>query len=173
PDLMCLGKGLTGGYLPMAATLTSEQVFAAFLGQVEEGRTFYYGHTYTGNPLAAAVAIANLKVFDEEQVVARVGPLAEQLRRGLSRFAAHPHVADIRQWGLMAGVELMEEVQRCQPFAPAAQVGARIAMAARQAGVIVRPLGDVLVFMPPLSIDASEISLLLDAVYGATIEIVG
>jgi adenosylmethionine-8-amino-7-oxononanoate transaminase len=173
PDLMCLGKGLTGGYLPMAATLASEQVFTAFLGRPEERRTFYYGHTYTGNPLAAAVALANLKVFDEERTVARVAPVAQHLGRGLSRFAAHRHVADIRQWGLMAGVELMEVPHLRQCFAPEAQVGARIAMAARRAGVIVRPLADVLVFMPALSIDTTQIDLLLNAVYDATIEIVG
>ena len=173
PDLMCLGKGLTGGYLPMAATLASEQVFAAFLGRPEERRAFYYGHTYTGNPLAAAVALANLKVFDEEQVIARVRPLAAHLAGGLTRFAAHRHVAEIRQWGLMAGVELMEAPAQRQPFPAAAQIGARIAMAARRAGVIVRPLGDVLVFMPPLSITGAEIDLLLDAVHGATIEIMG
>ena len=174
PDLMCLGKGITGGYLPLAATLATQRVFDAFLGRPEEFRAFYYGHTYTGNPLAAAVAIANLEIFRDEQVIQRIQPVIEQLRSGLdSRFGGHRCVADIRQWGMMAGVELMESPRDRHPFPYAAQVGARIARAARQAGVVVRPLGDVMVFMPPLSVTAAEIDKLLEAVFEATCKVVG
>ncbi len=174
PDLMCLGKGITGGYLPLAATLTAERIFEAFLGSPQEFRAFYYGHTYTGNPLAAAVASANLAIFREEHLIEAIQPKIAILRRALeSRFAAHRNAADIRQWGLMAGVELMESVRERRPFAYAAQTGARIASAARKFGVVVRPLGDTLIFMPPLSITSDEIEMLTDAVFRATCEIVG
>jgi adenosylmethionine-8-amino-7-oxononanoate aminotransferase len=168
PDLLCLGKGITGGYLPLAATIATERIFEMFLGRPEEFRALYYGHTYSGNPLAAAVALANLQVFRDEHVLEAIPPKIELLRVALqSRFGDHPNVADIRQWGLMAGVELMQSPQTRRPFPYAAQTGARISRAARNLGVIVRPLGDVLVFMPPLSITAEEIELLSEAVYGA------
>ena len=172
PDLLCLGKGITGGYLPLAATISSEEIFAAFLGEPQEFRAFYYGHTYTGNPLAAAVAIANLQVFRDEQVIERTQPLISQLKSGLAkRFAAHPHVADIRQWGMMAGVELMDDPPARRAFPYERLTGAQVARTARKAGVLIRPLGDVMVFMPPLSITAAEIDLLLDATLAAINEI--
>ena len=174
PDLMCLGKGITGGYMPLAATLANERVFEAFLGEPEEFRAFYYGHTYTGNPLATAVALANLEIFRSERVLDRIQPLIDHLREALAkRFAGHSRVADIRQAGLMAGVELMENPERRRPWPVAAQVGARICRAARKYGVILRPLGDVLVFVPPLSITEQEIDLMLDAALHGVGEIVG
>jgi adenosylmethionine-8-amino-7-oxononanoate aminotransferase len=174
PDLLCLGKGITGGYLPLAATLATERIFEEFLGRPEEFRAFYYGHTYTGNPLAASVAQANLEIFRDEHVIEAIQPKIETLRSALrSRFGRHPRVADIRQWGLMAGVELMQSPADRRPFPYAEQTGARIAKAARKASVVVRPLGDVLVFMPPLSITEPEIEMLVDAVFAATGEIVG
>jgi adenosylmethionine-8-amino-7-oxononanoate aminotransferase len=172
PDLLCLGKGITGGYLPLAATISSEEIFAAFLGEPQEFRAFYYGHTYTGNPLAAAVAVANIRVFRDERVIERTQPLISQLQAGLARrFGAHPHVADIRQWGMMAGVELMDDpaVRRVYPYGRL--TGAQAARAARKSGVLIRPLGDVMVFMPPLSITAAEIDLLLDATLEAVNEV--
>jgi adenosylmethionine---8-amino-7-oxononanoate aminotransferase len=174
PDLLCLGKGITGGYLPLAATIATDRIFQAFLGRPEEFRAFYYGHTYTGNPLAAAVALANLGVFRDERVIETMQPKIELLHAALhSRFGPHRKVADIRQWGLMAGVEIMESPKERRSFPYAAQTGARIAKAARKAGVVVRPLGDVMVFMPPLSITADEIEILIDAVFNAACEIVG
>jgi adenosylmethionine-8-amino-7-oxononanoate aminotransferase len=164
PDLLCLGKGITGGYLPLAATLSSEAIFTAFLGEPQEFRAFYYGHTYTGNPLAAAVAVANLQVFRDEQVIERMQPLISQLKSGLAqRFAAHPHVADIRQWGMMAGVELMDEPATRRAYPYELQTGARAARAARKSGILIRPLGDVMIFMPPLSITGAEGDRLMDA----------
>jgi adenosylmethionine---8-amino-7-oxononanoate aminotransferase len=172
PDILCLGKGITGGYLPLAATISNEEIFAAFLGEPEEFRAFYYGHTYTGNPLAAAVATANLQVFCDEQVIARTQPLISQLKAGLAKcFAAHPHVADIRQWGMMAGVELMDDPATRRAFPYERLTGARAARAARKSGFLIRPLGDVMVFMPPLSITATEIDLLLDATLAGVNEI--
>jgi adenosylmethionine-8-amino-7-oxononanoate aminotransferase len=163
PDLMCLGKGVTGGYLPLAATLATERIFAAFLGEPDEYRAFYYGHTYTGNPLAASVALANLAIFSEERVIDRSLPLIAQLSEGLrSRFEAHPQVADLRQCGLMAAVELMENPAERQAFPVERQTGANVIRRARKAGVIIRPLGDVIVLMPPLSITRDELETLLD-----------
>ena len=174
PDLLCLGKGITGGYLPLAATLSTEEIFSAFLGEPQEFRAFYYGHTYTGNPLAAAVALANLKIFRDESVVDRLQPLISRMKSGMAeRFAAHPHVADIRQWGMMAGIELMEDPAAKRAYPYERLIGAQVAKAARKAGVLMRPLGDVIVFMPPLSITASEIDLLLDATLEAIDEVTG
>lgn len=172
PDVLCLGKGITGGYLPLAATLTSEQIFSAFLGAPQEFRALYYGHTYTGNPLAAAVAKANLQIFRDERVVERTQPLIGRMKAGLAeRFGTHPQVADIRQWGLMAGLELMDDPVAKRAYPYERLVGAQVARAARKAGVLMRPLGDVMVFMPPLSITAAEIDLLLDATLEAVNEI--
>jgi adenosylmethionine-8-amino-7-oxononanoate aminotransferase len=174
PDLLCLGKGITGGYLPLAATLASEAIFSAFLGEPQEFRAFFYGHTYTGNPLAAAVATANLRIFRDERVVERTQPLSDRMKRGLAdRFAAHPHVADIRQWGMMAGVELMDDPSARRAYPYERLTGAKVARAARKGGILIRPLGDVMVFVPPLSITAAEIDLLLDATLEAIDEVVG
>lgn len=174
PDLLCLGKGITGGYLPLAATVSSEQIFSAFLGEPREFRAFYYGHTYTGNPLAAAVARANLQIFREERVVERTQSLISRMKSGLAdRFAAHPHVADVRQWGMMAGVELMDDPRAKRAYPYERLIGAQVARAARKAGVLMRPLGDVIVFVPPLSITAAEIDLMLDAAREAIDEVTG
>jgi adenosylmethionine-8-amino-7-oxononanoate aminotransferase len=172
PDILCLGKGITGGYLPLAATLTTEEIFSAFLAPYDEFKTFFHGHTYTGNPLACAVAIANLEIFERENVVqrvqARAAQLSELLRRG---FAELPHVGDIRQWGLMVGIELVRDVSRRIAYDPAERIGARVVAEARRCGVIVRPLGDVIVLMPPLSITSDQLAELCRAVRQAIIDI--
>ena len=173
PDLLCLGKGITGGYLPLAATLATENIFAAFLGEPRDFRAFYYGHTYTGNPLATAVARANLALFRDEKIIDRIQPRIAQMATGLrARFADLPQVADIRQQGLMVGIELMEDPARKIPFPPEQMIGHRIITRARDKGVVIRPLGDVIILMPPLSISAEELDFLLDAVRDATREIV-
>jgi len=172
PDLLCLGKGITAGYMPLAATLASEEIFNAFLGEVGEFRAFYYGHTYTGNPLAAAVAAANLKLFRDQAVVERLAPRIALLARALDdEIAGAPNVADVRQLGLMVGIELMREPARKKRYDPAEQMGARVARAARKAGVLIRPLGDVVVLMPPLSIEEHEIRHLVSAVGQAIREV--
>ncbi|HVN63179.1 MAG TPA: adenosylmethionine--8-amino-7-oxononanoate transaminase [Candidatus Binataceae bacterium] len=172
PDLMCLGKGITGGYLPMAATLATEKIFGAFLGEPEEFRAFYYGHTYTGNPLAAAVALANLKIFRDEQVIERIQPRILQLTNGLrERFGGLAHVADIRQCGMMVGIELMQDIARRVPYKVEQQIGVAVIKAARKAGVVIRPLGNVIVLMPPLSITEDELELLLDVTHAAIADV--
>jgi adenosylmethionine-8-amino-7-oxononanoate aminotransferase len=165
PDFLCLAKGLTGGYLPLAATLTTDEVFAAFLGRPEEGRTFYHGHTYTGNPLGAAAALANLGRFESAGTLAALPEKVERLRSHLARIAALPHVGDVRQQGLMAGIELVQDRATKRPFPPERRTGAEVCRAARDRGVLLRPLGDVVVLMPPLAIDRSLLDRLCGVVH--------
>lgn len=164
PDLLCLGKGLTGGYLPMSATLATDAIWQAFLGTYAASRTFYHGHTYSANPLAAAVALATLDVFDDEQTLATLQPKIDRLAAHLSRLAAHPHVGDVRQCGLMAGVELVQDRASQQPYAWAEKRGYRVCDHARTEGVWLRPLGNVVVIMPPLAITLEELDRICAAV---------
>jgi adenosylmethionine-8-amino-7-oxononanoate aminotransferase len=161
PDFLCLAKGLTGGYLPLAATLTTDEVHAAFYGTAAEGKTFFHGHTYGGNPLGAAVALANLRVFDEESTLARLGPKIARLAEHLAEFATLEHVGDVRQCGLIGGVELVADKASKTPYPWAEQIGARVCTRARAAGLLIRPLGDVLVIMPPLAIQVEELDTML------------
>jgi adenosylmethionine---8-amino-7-oxononanoate aminotransferase len=165
PDFLCLAKGLTGGYLPLAATLTTEEVYAAFLGRAEEGRTFYHGHTYTGNPLGAAVALANLELLQNAGTLEALPAKIDRLRSHLERMAQLPHVGDIRQRGLMAGIELVEDRATKQRFPAERRMGAQVCQAARAQGVLLRPLGDVIVVMPPLAIDISLLDRLCEVLY--------
>ncbi len=157
PDLMCLAKGITGGYLPLAATLASDEIYRAFLGEYQEFKTFFHGHTYTGNPLAAAVGLASLDIFEKERLIEALVPKVELLTRLLAGMAGHPHVGDIRQRGLMVGIELVRDRGSREPWPPAQRIGHRVILAARRLGVILRPLGDVIVLMPPLSISLAEL----------------
>jgi len=162
PDLLCLGKGISGGYLPLAATLVREEIFQAFLAPYENFRAFFHGHTYTGNPLACAVGLASLQVFDEERVLARVEERAALLRERLAEWIAPlAHVGDVRQWGLMVGIELVAERASRAPYPAAARIGHRVILAARERGVILRPLGNVIVLMPPLCVGAGEVEELV------------
>jgi adenosylmethionine---8-amino-7-oxononanoate aminotransferase len=155
PDLLCVGKGITGGYLPLAATLSTERIYEGFLGRPEDHRTFFHGHTYTGNPLACAAGIASLELFERERTIERLQPKIELLARTLAhRIAVLPTVAEVRQRGFMVGIELVSND-------PAQQLGHRVARAARRRGAIIRPLGDVLVLMPPLSISEAELARLV------------
>jgi adenosylmethionine-8-amino-7-oxononanoate aminotransferase len=162
PDLLCLAKGITGGYLPLAATLATDEVYQAFLGEYEEFKTFFHGHTYTGNPLAAAVGLASLDIFVQDRVLEGLPAKIEQLGGRLQKMAAHPHVGDIRQRGLMVGLELVAHKGSREPFPPARRTGHRVILAARQLGAILRPLGDVIVLMPPLCITPEELDRLGD-----------
>ena len=164
PDFMCVAKGLTGGYLPLAATLTTEQVYEGFLGRFEEFRTFFHGHTYTGNPLACAAALATLDVFEEERTLERLQPKIELLSECLEPIAALPGVADVRQRGLMVGIELAG-------FPVEARAGHQVTLAARERGAIVRPLGDVVVLMPPLTITSQELTQIVEALCEAIDEV--
>ena len=154
PDLLCLAKGITGGYLPLAATLATERVYEAFLGEFEEFKTFFHGHTYTGNPLACAAALASLDVFEEERTLERLQPKIELLGELLEPLKAHPSVAQIRQRGFMVGIEL-------DGFPLEARIGHQVTLEARRRGAIIRPLGDVVVLMPPLSISEADLTRLV------------
>jgi adenosylmethionine-8-amino-7-oxononanoate aminotransferase len=162
PDLMCLAKGITGGYLPLAATLATERIYEGFLGEFEEFRTFFHGHTYTGNPLACAAALATLDVFEEERTLERLGEKIAVLRELLRPLTGLPAVREVRQCGFMVGIELTD-------FPLAARIGHRVTLEARARGAIVRPLGDVVVLMPPLAISAGELRRLV-AIVGDAIE---
>jgi adenosylmethionine-8-amino-7-oxononanoate aminotransferase len=167
PDFLCLAKGLTGGYLPLAATLTTDEVYHAFLGPAEARRTFYHGHTYTGNPLGAATALASLDLLKQPTGLAALPEKIQRLARHLDRLRDLPHVGEIRQKGLMAGIELVRDRQAREPFDPQFRMGQRVCLAARAQGVWIRPLGDVVVVMPPLAIDGSLLDRLGDVLYNA------
>lgn len=168
PDLLCVAKGLTGGTLPLAATLCTDEVFSAFLFPRQDLRTFFHGHTYTGNPLACAAALANLSIFDEEKTLEHVAHLSACLERELRAFEPLPWVAEVRRRGLMTGIELHD---RGQPFATDLFIGSRVADAARKHGIIMRPLGDTLVWMPPLSTTETEIVHLARSTRAAILEV--
>jgi adenosylmethionine-8-amino-7-oxononanoate aminotransferase len=165
PDLMCLGKGLTGGYLAMAATVATDDIFEAFLGTYAESKTFFHGHTFGGNPLAAAVALANLDVFDEEQTLKQLSPKIAQLSDHLQDFASHPHVGDVRQCGFVAGIELVADRATQQPYPWAEKRGHLVCQRALERGVWLRPLGNVVVIMPPLTTTADELDQICTAVH--------
>jgi adenosylmethionine---8-amino-7-oxononanoate aminotransferase len=165
PDFMALGKGISGGYLPLAATLTTEKIYEAFLGPVEQGRTFFHGHTYTGNPLGCAAGLASLDIFERERTLERLPAKIERLRKGLERFRELEAVGDVRQIGLVAGIELVRDRARRESFPSAQRVGMQVIKEARTRGVMLRPLGDVIVLLPPLAISDDEMALLLDVTY--------
>jgi len=164
PAFLCIAKGLTGGYLPLAATLTNDEIYRAFLGRAQEGKTFFHGHTFTGNPLGCAVALASLRKLREEllpQLPARIATF----QRLLKRFRDLELVGDIRQKGLLAGIELVANRVTRELFPDALQVGKQLCRLAREQGVLIRPLRDTIVIMPPLAIDESLLEQLLDIVY--------
>lgn len=164
PDFLCLAKGLTAGYLPMAATLTTERVWNAFLGQHTDRRTFFHGHTYGGNPLAAAVGLASLDIFRDEQVLASLPPKIERLRGHAERLARLEHVGGVRQCGLLVGFDIVADKATAMAYPWQEKRGMQACLAARRHGALLRPLGDVVVIMPPLSISLDE----LDALAAAT-----
>jgi len=165
PDIMALAKGISGGYLPLAATLTTEKIYEGFLGRQEEFKTFFHGHTYTGNPLACASAIASLEIFEEEQLLEKLREKIDHFTRRLVQFKSLDHVGDVRQCGIMAGIELVADRETKEPYPVKDRMGYRVIMEARKRGLIIRPLSDVVVLMPPLSISMEELDRLCDITY--------
>ena len=164
PDLLCLAKGLTGGYLPMAATLATDEIWQAFLGEYARSKSFFHGHTYGGNPLGAAVALATLDVFDQEQTLARLPQKTTLLAEHLRRIERLPHVGNVRQCGLIGAIELVRDTQSKQPYAWSERRGIRVCDHARGKGVLLRPLGNVIVVMPPLAISTEQLDRIMAAV---------
>jgi adenosylmethionine-8-amino-7-oxononanoate aminotransferase len=164
PDLLCLAKGLTGGYLPLAATLATDRIWQAFLGTYESSRTFFHGHTYGGNPLGAAAAVATLEVFEQEHTLANLQPKIARLQEHLARISVHPNVGDVRQLGFIAGIELVGDRVTREPFPWTERRGQRVCDYAISQGVWLRPLGNVVVIMPPLSISLEELDRICLAV---------
>jgi len=168
PDIVCLGKGITGGYLPLAATLTTNQVYEAFLGEADENKTFYHGHTYTGNQLSCSVALKNIELMEKRQLVENVRKKAEFLAKKLEMLYELPIVGDIRQKGLMTGIEIVQDRNTKEIFPRSEMIEHRIILEARKRGLIIRPLGPVLTFIPVLAMTEEQmetaVSILFDSI---------
>jgi len=162
PDIMAISKGIAAGYLPLAATVTVDKVYSAFLGSYSELKTFFHGHTFTGNPLACAVALKSLELFQQDNLLAELQPKIARLKQGLDDFKLMSHVGDVRQCGLAAGIELVENRDTCSPYPWEEQIGIRVCLEARKRGVFTRPLGNTIVIFPPLVISNSELDMLLN-----------
>jgi adenosylmethionine-8-amino-7-oxononanoate aminotransferase len=167
PDIMCLGKGITAGYLPLAATLTTQEIFDAFLGGVGEHKTFYHGHTYTGNALGCAAALASLELFEQNKVLESLPAKIELIGRCFSKLNELPFVGDVRQCGLMGGIEIVKDKASKESFDFERRIGARLCLSMRAEGLMLRPLGDCVVVMPPVAIDLGLLEKLLEIVYRA------
>lgn len=165
PDLMVLAKGITGGYIPIAATLTTERVYNAFLGPYEDFKTFYHGHSYTGNQLGCAAANAVLDIFQKEKVLETIQPKIRFFESLVKPLWELPIVGDIRQLGFMVGIELVKDRKTAEPFPPGEQTGHRVILEARKKGVIIRPLGDTIVLMPHLSFSEQELQTLVEVTH--------
>ncbi len=165
PDFLCLAKGITGGYLPLAATLATEEIYRAFLGEYKELKQFFHGHTYTGNSLGCAAALANLHIFKKEKTIRKLKPKIKLLSDMLGDFKNLSHVGDVRQKGLIAGIELVKDRSTKEPYPMEERVGYRVCMEGRKYGLIIRPIGDVIVIMPPLSIAMAEVKRMVKIVY--------
>ncbi|HET7318247.1 MAG TPA: adenosylmethionine--8-amino-7-oxononanoate transaminase [Nitrospirota bacterium] len=167
PDILCVAKGLTGGYLPLAATLATEAVYQGFLGEYHEFRTFFHGHTYTGNPLACAAAMASMNLFEREKTLTKLRPKIVLLAKELKRFHELKHVGEVRQRGFMVGVELVKNRETKEPYPLAEKIGIRVSTECRKLGLLIRPLGNVIVLMPPLSVSLKDLKRMTDIIYDA------
>jgi adenosylmethionine-8-amino-7-oxononanoate aminotransferase len=161
PDILCLAKGITGGYLPLAATITTDSIYSAFLGEYKELKTFFHGHTYTGNQLGCAAALVNLDIFKKEKTLMKMQKNIKILERGLSKIKKFSHVGDVRQKGFMVGIELVKDKTTKKPYSLKEKTASMVCLRAREKGLLLRPLGNVLVLMPPLSISKQELQRLI------------
>lgn len=173
PDIMCLSKGITGGYLPLAATITTAEIYNAFLGDFSDLKTFFHGHSYTGNPLACAAALACLDIFEKERTLETLGPKIELLESFLKDMSKLDHVGDVRNKGLMAGIELVKDKPAKEPYPWEDRMGWRVAHYARDNGVFLRPLGNVIVIMPPLAISKENLEQMLRVIRDGILNVTG
>ena len=171
PDLMAISKGMTGGYMPLAATLATEEIYNAFLGRYDEWKTFFHGHSYTGNPLGCAVALANLDTFRREKTLTHVRTQTKLLARLLRPTASLSHVGEIRQCGLMVGIELVEDRTTRTPYPLEMRIGHSVARACRQRGLLMRPLGNVIALVPPLSTSPQELTKIVAILHRGIVEV--
>ena len=173
PDVLCIGKGLTGGYLPVAATLTTREVYEAFLGDYEDQKTFFHGHTFTGNPVGCAAANASIELLQKNGLVASLAPKVDHIARRLPEVTNHPNVGDVRHIGMILAIELVANTDSRRPFDWKERVGVRICDTARERGALMRPLGNTIVLMPPLAISSEEIDQMLDITFESIREVLG
>jgi len=173
PDFLCLAKGISGGYLPIAATLTTDRIYSAFLGHPSEGRTFFHGHTYTGNALGCAAALASLQLFEDNRVLENVMATSARITQRLATLHDHPHVGEVRQKGLMIGIELVRDREGLVPYDAKLRLGHQVTLAARKRGVILRPLGDVVVLMPAPAMPVDLVDRLCDVAIECIDEVTG
>jgi len=171
PDIICLSKGITGGYMPLAATIVSDEIYNAFLGEFKDLKTFFHGHSYTGNPLACVAALACLDLFEKEKVVKNLQPKIEILETWLKEVLNIQHVGDVRNAGLMAGIELVKDKKTKETYDWEEKMGWRVAYHARENGVFIRPLGNVIVIMPPLSISKQNLNQLLKVIRDSIVKV--
>lgn len=171
PDFLCLSKGITGGYMPLAVTITNDEIYDAFIGDVKDLKTFFHGHSYTGNPLACAAAIACLDLFEKEMVLKKLKEKIKILETWLKKILNLKHVGDVRNIGLMAGIELVKNKRTKEPYDWSEKMGWRVAYHARDNGVIIRPLGNIVVIMPPLSISKENLRQLLKVIRDAIVSV--
>lgn len=171
PDIICLAKGITGGYLPLAATITTDEIYEAFLGRYEEFKTFFHGHTYTGNPVACNLALKNIELIEKERLIEKLQEKIEFIKSQLKRFFELRHVGDVRQAGMMIGIELVQNKREKKAYPPGKRIGHKVILKAREKGLILRPLGDVIVIMPPLAIDLESLKRILDLTYESIAEV--
>ena len=171
PDIMTLAKGITGGYLPLAATLTTQKIFDAFLGKYEEQKTFYHGHTYTGNPIVCSAALASIALFEKDKTLENLQKKIILLKEKLKLFSKLSCVGDVRQLGFMVGIEIVKDKQSKEPYPLGDNIGHKVIIEARKKGVILRPLGNVIVIMPPLTISQKELEKLVNVTYQSIREV--
>jgi adenosylmethionine---8-amino-7-oxononanoate aminotransferase len=173
PDIIALSKGISAGYLPLAATLTTRKVYDAFWGAYQDLKTFFHGHTFTGNPIACAAALANLDLFESEQLLESLVPKIAYLKQRLEQLSALPHVGDIRHEGMIGGIELVVDKETREPYPWKERIGVRVCQEARKHGLFLRPLGNIIVVFPPLAISLDELSTLMDGIEASIVAITG
>jgi adenosylmethionine-8-amino-7-oxononanoate transaminase len=171
PDLLVLAKGLTAGYLPVAATLAAPEIFDAFLGEFSELKTFFHGHSYTGNALGCAAGLANLQIFRDDRTLEKNAVLQKLLAREAARFWSHPNVGDVRQEGLICAIELVQRFETRESFPFAERIGHRVCKAARRHGLLTRPVGDVLILMPPYCTTPTQLTRMVEALWLGIVEV--
>jgi adenosylmethionine-8-amino-7-oxononanoate aminotransferase len=164
PDLMALSKGLTAGYLPLAATLATQKIYDAFLGEYRELKTFFHGHTFTGNPIACAAALASLELFEQDKLLENLPPKISYLEERMRKMELLDHVGNTRQSGMIGGIELVLDKETKTPYSWEERLGVRVCNEGRKHGLFLRPLGNVIVVFPPLSVSLKELEILMDGI---------